>query len=111
MTKPDTAIIDKATRFGERFGFPALVAIILVGAIVYALYFILRYEVFYTRGQVEAMSVDIDKMSTQHDTLLMKSEVSLELQSKQARIQCATCWNGADNQSEIKRCACNPDAQ
>jgi hypothetical protein len=103
-------LIDKATRFGERFGFPALVAVMLIAALIYGGYFVLRYEVFYTRGKVEAMSGQMDTMSMQHSTILSKQEAALEMQSKEVKIQCATCWNGAGNQAEIKRCGCNPDA-
>lgn len=106
----DGILIDKATRFGERFGFPALVAILLISAMIYGAYFVLRYEVFYTRNQVEAMSGQINMMSSQHSTILSKQEAALEMQAKEVKIQCATCWNGAVNQSEIKRCGCNPDS-
>lgn len=112
MTKDSSttgALIDKATRFGERFGFPSLIAIILVGALSYVVYFVVQYEVLYTRGKVEAMDKNIGQMMQQHDTLLMKSEAALEIQVKQLRIGCATCWNAADDQTEIKRCSCNPE--
>ena len=95
-------------KFGERFGFPALVAIILIIGLMYGLYFLLRYEVFYNRDVVSAMSETVEHLGKDHDTLLMKSEAALELQSKQIVIQCATCWNIATTQEEIKRCGCNP---
>lgn len=106
----DGILLDKATRFGERFGFPALVAILLIAGLLYGAYFILRYEVFYTRSQVEAMSGQINTMSSQHSTILSKQEASLEMQAKELRITCAACWNNAGNQTEIKRCGCNPDS-
>lgn len=107
-TKDTGILIDKVTGFGERFGFPALVSIILIGSLMYGLYFVLRYEVFYTRDEVMAMNGTMTEMKAQHEILKMKAEASLELQAKQAALQCATCWNTADNQTEIKRCACNP---
>jgi len=109
-TKDTGILIDKVTGFGERFGFPALVSIILIASLMYGLYFVLRYEVFYTRSEVMAMSSVMTVMKEQHDVLKMKAEASLELQAKQAALQCATCWNMADNQTEIKRCACNPSS-
>lgn len=102
-------ITDKAFRFADKFGVPALIAVILVVALTYGLYFVLRYEVFYNRDKVEAMSDQMDSMSLQHSSMLSKQEAALELQFKGVRIQCATCWNSAANQSEIKRCGCNPE--
>lgn len=108
-------MIDRATRFGERFGFPALITIILVAGLMYGVYFVVKYEIFYNREKVEAMAGNlgvingkVDMVSSQHSTMIMKQEASLELQSKQVSISCAQCWNSAANQTEIKRCACTP---
>jgi hypothetical protein len=108
MPENDGVIIDKATRFGERFGFPALIAMMLTCGAMYGAYFIVRYEVFYNRGQVEAMALQVSDMITQHSTILAKQEASIDLLVKQVNISCAQCWNVADNQTEIKRCACTP---
>lgn len=101
-------LLDKATRFGERFGFPSLIAILLVSGLLYGGYFVMRYEVFYNRTMVEAMQSDMSMMMEQHDTILSQSEASLELQGKQLRITCAACWNTASDQEEIRRCSCDP---
>lgn len=43
-----------------------------------------------------------DDHKAMRETLLPKLEEG-------NRIQCAACWNGADNQEEIRRCSCSPD--
>lgn len=106
-TSPDGAI-NQATRFGERFGFPALITALLIVGLMYGAYFIVRYEVFYNREKVEAMNTKVDMVVSQHVTMVAKQEAALELQSKQVAISCAQCWNAAENQTEIKRCACTP---
>lgn len=100
--------INQATRFGERFGFPALITALLILGLMYGAYFVAKYEIFYNREQVEAMAEKMNTMFYQHQDILSRQESSLELQSKQIAINCAQCWNDADSQNEIRRCACTP---
>lgn len=107
MNPIDKQTIGLAARIYERSGFPSLIAAILIAGLMYGVYFVLRYEVFYTRGLVEAMSVSIETMHGQHDNMLSKQEASLELQIKQLNVQCAQCLNDAGNTEEVRRCNCS----
>lgn len=101
-------LLDRATKFGERFGFPSLITVILLCSLLYAGYFVMKYEVLYTREKVEAMSESVSTMHDQHNLILTGQEAALEMQSKQLKIQCGMCWNAANGQEEIKRCNCTP---
>lgn len=93
-------LIEKAEHFGERFGFPAIISILVVGSLMFALYTILDFEIKDSKVKINAMGSDMSKMMDQHAILIRTTDTSL-------KIQCATCWNTADNQSEIKRCSCS----
>lgn len=107
MTAIDNQTIGLAAKIYERSGFPSLIAAILIAGLMYGVYFVMRYEVFYTRGLVEAMGGDIDTMHDQHDNILSKQEASLELQIRQLNVQCAQCLNDAGNTEEVRRCNCS----
>lgn len=107
MTPIDKQTIGLAARIYERSGFPSLIAAVLIGGLMYGLYFVIRYEVFYTRGVVEAMDEKVDTMHMQHATILSKQEASLELQLKQLNVQCAQCLNDASSTEEVRRCNCS----
>lgn len=74
------------------------------------------YQVFLT-GQV-AISQDIadiektvTKVEVQNQTLMQQhSELGPQMREGN-RIQCAACWNLADNADEIRRCNCSPDRE
>lgn len=120
MTIPglDGKIIDRATKFGERFGYPALLTTVIVIFLGYGAYYVLRYEVAWSRAKVEALesqvnatNFKIDGMSSEHSLMRASQEAELELQSQQVCIQCAACINDANTLGEIKRCNCVPCPQ
>lgn len=96
----------KATRFGERFGFPALVSFVLIISLMYGLYYVLRYEVAYTQEKVSAMNDDMDMMQIQHANLLKGQDTSLEFQKESISILCALCQNQAADLAELRKCNC-----
>lgn len=107
MTSIDNKAVSLFAKIYERSGFPSLIAAVLVGGLMYALYFVMKYEVFYTRSVVDAMDDKVDTMHIQHTTILSKQEASLELQLKQLNVQCAQCLNDADSTEEVRRCNCS----
>lgn len=92
-------IIEKAEHFGERFGFPAIVTIIIVIGVMFGLSRLLTFYINDNKTKLDSISVNMEKMNAQHQSILTAMD-------KSSMIMCATCWNTANSQEEIKRCSC-----
>jgi len=57
---------------------------------------------------LQLIKQDLVTVKSKTDTLVDQHAQIGPVMSESARIQCAACWNIADNTEEIKRCNCDP---